>query len=386
MAFLENQGEYRYDAFVSYGHADVELVGDSHLKHWCQLFVDELRKEIAAELARKQPRSRIVSMFLDDSTRPDAAVDPALPLSTQLHDAIRGSALLLVLMSPHFLNSAWCRKELQYWAATQAKKPGSPDGRIHVVRVLPTDDALWPDELREPAQAGERGQRTVLPGYWFFDRVRAAEDEEAVRPFGYRRDLAKDAPEKFVNELVDVSSRIARRLRMLATELEDIHRQRLEKQQLAASGEQIVYLYARESHDRIWQSAWDELRISGYIVEPGGPEPIIPEREEEIGSERVQRLKRCSALLLLGADPVHLDTDMGAIGYDCRNLARSRWKKHLPCAVIDKVGVGLRTPQRLSLAQESYGIGWVDATAQGWTGELRTWLAQNAELAVAGLP
>jgi hypothetical protein len=53
MAFLGVQGEYRYDAFVSYGHADVESVGDSHLKHWCQLFVDELRKEIAAELARK---------------------------------------------------------------------------------------------------------------------------------------------------------------------------------------------------------------------------------------------------------------------------------------------------------------------------------------------
>jgi hypothetical protein len=325
-------------------------------------------------------------MFMDESARPDAAVDPALPLSMQLHHAICGSALLLVLMSPHFLNSEWCRKELVYWAAAQVKKPGNPEGRIHVVRVLPTDDALWPNELREPAHAGEREERAVLPGYWLFDRVRAAEDEGSVRPFGYRRDLAKEAPPEFVNELVDVSSRIARRLRKLVSELEDIHRQRLEKQQLTASGGQIVYLYARESHERLWQSTWDELKMGGYIVEPGGPEPMIPEREEEIGSERVQRLKRCSALLLLGADPVHLDTDMGAIGYDCRNLARSRWQKPLPCSVIDKVGVRLRTPRRLSLAQESYGIGWIDATASGWTGELRTWLAQNAELSVAAVP
>ncbi len=350
------------------------------------LFIDELRKEIAAELVRKQPKSQIVSMFLDESTRPDAAVDPALPLSTQLDQAIRGSALLLVLMSPYFLNSEWCRRELGYWAAAQVKKAGNPEGRIHVVRVLPTDDALWPNELRESAHAGVRGERAVLPGYWFYDRVRAAENEESVRPFGYRRDLAKEAPQEFINELVDVSSRIARRLRALATELEDIHRQNVEKQQLAASGGQIVYLYARESHNRLWQSTRDELRIAGYIVEPDGPEPIIPERDEEIGSERVQRLRRCSALLLLGADPVHLDTDMGAIGYDCRNLARSRWKKPLPCSVVDKVGVGLRTPPRLSLAQESYGIGWIDATVSGWTGELRVWLAQNAEPAVVAVP
>ena len=38
-------------------------------------------------------------------------------------------------------------------------------GKSSAQLLIPTDDALWPDELREPAQAGERGQRTVLPGW-----------------------------------------------------------------------------------------------------------------------------------------------------------------------------------------------------------------------------
>jgi hypothetical protein len=378
MPFVDTDDGYLHDVFVSYAHADVEAAGDSHIKRWCQQFSEELRKEIAAELRRKQPSSRIVSMFVDESARPDASVDPSLPLSEQLVQAIRGSALLLVLMSPYYLNSPWCRKELGYWAGTQANKAGSPEGRIHVARILPTDHALWPDELRERLRTGgPEEDRAVLPGYWFFDRIRAATDQESARPFGYRRNLATEAPQELVDQLVDIAGRIARRLRTLSIELEDIRRQAAEKQLLAASAGQIVYLYGRDTYESLWQYTWSELKAGGYIVEPGGPEPINPEREDEIGRERVQRLKRCSALLLLGADPIHLDTDMGAIGYDARNLARSRWKKILPCSVIDKVGPVLKTPPRLSLAQEVYGIGWIDGTQPGWPGNLRSWLAQS---------
>jgi hypothetical protein len=154
--FLENEGGYRHDAFVSYAHADVEAVGDSHLKHWCQSFAEELRKEVSAELKRKHPVSPLFEMFLDESKRPDAAIDPALSLSAQLAQAIERAALLIVLMSPHFLNSDWCRKELRCWASSQAKKAGTPEGRIHVVRILPTDHGLWPNELRELVPAGPR--------------------------------------------------------------------------------------------------------------------------------------------------------------------------------------------------------------------------------------
>jgi hypothetical protein len=141
MPFLGDQDGYLHDIFVSYAHADIEATGDSQLKRWCQLFAEELRKEIAAELRRKQPKSQIVSMFLDENPHPDASVDPSMPLSVQLDQAIRGSALLLVLMSPYFLNSDWCRKELACWVSVQTKKAGSPEGRIHVARVLPTDHA-----------------------------------------------------------------------------------------------------------------------------------------------------------------------------------------------------------------------------------------------------
>src|SRR5215472_15295617 len=102
MPFLEHQDGYLHDVFVSYAHADVEAAGDSHIKRWCQQFGEELRKEIAAELRRDQPTSQIVSMFLDESARPDASIDPSLPLSGQLDQAtrIRAAARAYVSLLP----------------------------------------------------------------------------------------------------------------------------------------------------------------------------------------------------------------------------------------------------------------------------------------------
>ena len=92
--FLGNEDGYLHDAFVSYAHADVEAIGNSPLKRWCQSFLEELRNEVVSELKQNQPESRLFDMFLDESNRPDAAVDPALPLSAQLLQAIHRSALL----------------------------------------------------------------------------------------------------------------------------------------------------------------------------------------------------------------------------------------------------------------------------------------------------
>src|SRR4051812_12068392 len=100
MAYLSRHG-YHHDIFVSYSHGDVEGSGHSLLKTWTKQFFELLRENLALSLERAP------SMFFDEGSHPAEAVDPLAPLNEHLTKAVEGSALLQVLMSPHYLRSTW---------------------------------------------------------------------------------------------------------------------------------------------------------------------------------------------------------------------------------------------------------------------------------------
>src|SRR5688572_17341606 len=107
---------FKHDVFVSYSQGDAAGDGDSRLKQWSQAFARELQ----AELRVYPDLGRDLSVFFDQSARPGNGIDPVAHLTVQLQEAARASAMLLILMSPHYLQSNWCAAERDWWKENRA--------------------------------------------------------------------------------------------------------------------------------------------------------------------------------------------------------------------------------------------------------------------------
>jgi hypothetical protein len=103
--------EFRYDVFVSYSQGAPDVSGDSPLKTWSQAFARELEREL-----RISPGLKSTVIFLDGGRRPESRLASNDPLTQQVRKAATDSAFFLVLMSPHYLGSDWCRDERGWWA------------------------------------------------------------------------------------------------------------------------------------------------------------------------------------------------------------------------------------------------------------------------------
>src|SRR5262252_8491873 len=157
---------FEFDIFISYSHGGDDGQGRGYLQPWSAAFVQELDREL-----RSDPRFRqSLRIFLDSNQR-GSGVDPMAALTEQLKTDIGAAALLVVLMSPDYLTSAWCKDEREWWLARQAAAGLQTDERVAVVRVWPTTDP-WP-----PAFADSRGQPLV--GFQFHTHG------EPVRPLGW---------------------------------------------------------------------------------------------------------------------------------------------------------------------------------------------------------
>ncbi len=350
-AYLAKHG-YLHDVFVSYSHGDVNKAGASLLKDWSLQFVDLLNENLSIVLRHQ------VSIFLDASKRQENAIDPLASLTDQLKGTIDKSAVLQVLMSPHYLHSGWCKKELEHWVNSQSNKLGNGERRISVARVFKTDHKDWPEALKDAA--GE-----PLPGFFFY-----AQDTDDP-PHGFLLHWNGRAPnEDFASEMINLTGRLQRRLIELDEELTRQKQQRLQIAALRAGQVSQIYLYARVEQRVRWSDTAQDLANAGITVKPGEPEPATADENETLRETLARIASRCDAMLLVGADGFALDDDIDLIGRDRRNFIRSRFQKYLPCAVVDCAGIS--TPQRVRAAQNR-GIEWLDG-GNGWAGGLKGWL------------
>lgn len=354
MAYLSKYG-YQNDIFVSYSQGDIEKSGKGLLKLWSTQAVELLRGNLLTVLDREP------AIFIDESARPASGVDLMMPLGQELNKAVSEAALLLVLVSPRYLKSEWCKQELKTWGETLSSKAGPAEGRIALARVFKTDEQNWPAALQNQGV-----------GFWFYDRA----DPEAW-PWGWQLPWEGAAPnEEFSKEMMKLTGTIRRRLIEIEKELERRAAQEKEVETLKTGDVKQIYLHARE-HDRtLWDSTSKELSDVGIEARPGQPEPDNAEEDDGIRSNLARIASRCEAMLLVGANPYALDDDLDLIGRDRREYIRSRHRKFLPCAVLDKNG-GLRTDQRLRAAR-TRGIDWLDGTAPAWRDNLAAWLKQAA--------
>jgi hypothetical protein len=126
-----------HDVFVSYAHIDNERGG------WVTKLVKELEIRLAEQLGG-HPRP---SVWIDHQISGNEGLQ-------QTFEAIQRAATLLLIHSPSYLKSKWCRDELLSFVATR----NAQGNRVFVVRTWPHDAAQERAELRD------------LPGYDFWTK------------------------------------------------------------------------------------------------------------------------------------------------------------------------------------------------------------------------
>lgn len=350
MAFLRPY--FEYDAFVSYSHGAADGSAESPLKDWTLELVRRLESDIRA----------VDTEFDDLQIWRDEHIDPTIHLTDELRAKVSQSGILIIVMSPRYLASTWCKDELD-WFKQQVENRARDQGRVFVVRALRTDETSWPDFLRD-----SRGH--ALVGFQFHDKQHAM-------PYGWRG--ASNNRDAYVQELWRLQTALVRRLRDLRVNAE--RRDKIEGPAAAAasSGPRRIYLYARPEYASVCSEVKQALSQDGIpalspVVDPGRDiADFVRERRA-----RMESAKRCDALALLrgDADERFID-DLFEIGVDERERIQDARGAPLPCAVLDRSG------QSLPIDLSGFGIERFDIGRADWRGKFHFWLDQTQPRTVA---
>jgi hypothetical protein len=120
--------------FISYAHAD-DLQMDVDFPGWVSLFVERLKNAVVRHAGGAN-----VTFWMDHSLEPQRQVDD------ELRRRIRESAVILAFISPRYLESMWCRKEMDTFVAEVGG--GGTGDRVFIVEVLSTKRESWHVALR----------------------------------------------------------------------------------------------------------------------------------------------------------------------------------------------------------------------------------------------
>ena len=110
---IEEKKDYKYDAFISYRHNDLDKFVAENLHKMLETYV--LPKNVREEL--NLDRKGIKRVFRDQEE---------LPLSSNLEDpivdALENSKYLIIICSPRLKDSMWCKKEIQTFKKLRGRK------------------------------------------------------------------------------------------------------------------------------------------------------------------------------------------------------------------------------------------------------------------------
>ena len=354
--YLAGHG-YEFDMFFSYAHGDVRRTGDAQLKRWSKQLYQALSDTLDSLNLKPPPR-----IFFDESDAPGDGLNKTAHLAPELAEKVRASALLQIVMSPQYLESEWCRRELEAFEAAAAERGGSVSGRLFIAKAMDTEDLPWPAQLTDA-----EGNKTVG---WEFHR------RGSPLPYGWMTDWHGNIPPEMHQAFREMASQIQRRLRAFDSELTEKARKTELVDWLEKGEIERIYLYGRNDEVAEWEATWKELDGLGIVVTPGEPEPLDADDDSTKRNEYARLASRCDAMVMVAADGVKLDFDLDVVGRERRNFIASKYKKYLPCAVVDRAG-GLAKPARLSNARR-FDIDWIDAPSCNWPQYIRTWLSASA--------
>lgn len=361
---------FRNDVFVSYSHGS-DAQGDATLRDWSLAFVRALKDEMRVSPAFRNS----LQLFVDAHDATGQGIDPMAPLTPQLEAQVGASALLLVLLSPDYQASAWCKDEREWWWQRQAGTGVQPAGRVAMVRVWP--EGPWPSGRWPPELSDAAGQPLV--GY----RFHAGEGYRA-RPLGWTQWKTGFDP-AVLEAVVGLAGDLCQKLDDVKAAVERQRQAQADTQRLAGAGGQTLYLHGRVDRAAEWERAAEALLDGGYAVLPGAPDPVEgdPARLGTIRERRVETLTGCDALVLLGSsDGSAIDADLAVVGKQDRNSARARSNRWLPCALLDTAGAPVATAVRRATARLMQ-TDWLDVTHDPLVPVVQRWLGDKAAQAQA---
>lgn len=177
-------GSFKFDYFLSYAHVDnqpVRLPGRPAEDGWVSCFYETLNFELNVRLG-----GRLHSPWKD------GRIPLHVSLDEELLETVHEAAILLVMLSPGYLNSDWCRREREAYFSKR------PDGPVIIVQKEPVDGPL-PPEL----------SKNLI--YRFYD-------EESGSCFGHP--LPDDLSDPFFKKVRDLSTYVVKALSDLKQHLE----------------------------------------------------------------------------------------------------------------------------------------------------------------------
>jgi TIR domain len=246
MAFLRPY--FEYDAFVSYSHGLPEGEREFPLRDWTLKLIRRLETDI-----------RLVDTEFDAlQIWRDEHIDPTIQLTDELRAKVSQSGILLIVMSPRYLTSSWCKDELD-WFKQQVEDRMRDQGRVFVIRAMNTDETKWPDFLRD-----SRGH--ALPGFQFHDR------QFSPLPYDWRSaGMNRDA---YVQVLGRLQTALMLRLRDLRANAERRVTIEAPVAVAPAAGPRRIYLHARPEHAAVCDEikrllSQDGIPALSPIADPG---------------------------------------------------------------------------------------------------------------------
>lgn len=139
--------EQDFDVFVSYAHADNEVpLGSSMPVGWVTAFAKNLNTGPGVLQKR---------LFIDHQLKPGD------DFGADLMTRVERSSVLVLLLSPNYVNSRWCGMEVERFVQAHAADPDRPSG-VFVVE-------LWPYEslLTRPPVIERLRKRLFVSKFWF---------------------------------------------------------------------------------------------------------------------------------------------------------------------------------------------------------------------------
>src|SRR5688500_178675 len=162
---------HKYDIFISYGHLDDDDPGGD-VKGWVDLLVERLPRLISNNLG-----------YLPAIWRDERSLRGNDLLTAAISEGVTTSLLLIPIVSPRYVQSDWCRRELEAFYQSEAPA-GAPAFRSRIFKVIKTPLLFHlakkePEPLREligysfyemdgdmPVEFGPAVTPTKHPRYW----------------------------------------------------------------------------------------------------------------------------------------------------------------------------------------------------------------------------
>lgn len=247
MALIE---DFKYDFFISYSHIDNEE-SNPRMTGWVEKFYNELNVQLRRSIGTRQ-----ISLWWDNKR-----LSGHIAFDDEIKMALENSAILICLNSPSFINSDYCRKELQcFHRHASGDNYGlklNNRSRIFNVKLfnIPFDE--WPEEMSgttgfnfHNAKESEMGDRLTIRSSKF--------KNELVRLRDGILDILKEFPKSEVQPPPEEAPEFAIYFGDVADTL-SVHKER----------------------------TMNELRAKGYKVYSDVPPPFGPVEHEKAVMEKL---------------------------------------------------------------------------------------------------